>query len=283
MTINELIDEVKQRLNSSGFEPNEARAIMHILFAHYAKLKVADLYINRNTLIDCNTIREIREALNQLENNRPLQYIIGETEFYGLSFYVDERVLIPRPETEELVQWLLAECKPINAPLSILDIGTGSGCIAISLAKHLPLATVYALDISTQALQVAKKNAECNNVNIQFIEGDVLNKQLVLPQQFNYIVSNPPYVCHSEQQQMHANVLKYEPHNALFVNDDNALVFYDAIARVAKNYLLPQGVVYVEINEALGHETEALFASYGFNTVLRCDLNDKHRMIKAVL
>ena len=222
-------------------------------------------------------------ALDHLKQEKPIQYILGQTEFYGLPFKVNESVLIPRPETEELVDWILKESNT-KKPLKIIDIGTGSGCIAISLAKTLPNAEVFALDISIEALEVAKENALLNNVSIKFIAADILSKdQSVLNTEstFDIIISNPPYVRELEKSKMKNNVLRNEPHLALFVADDNPLQFYKVIAQFAVNNLSENGKLYFEINEYLGNEMKALLEDRNFKNIeLKQDLFGKDRMIK---
>lgn len=226
-------------------------------------------------------------VLNELKAQKPIQYVLGETEFYGLKFKVNSDVLIPRPETEELINWIVKDnaSRQTNKKLKILDIGTGSGCIAIALAKHMQNATVYALDVSEQALDVARTNAEDNQVNIQFIEGDVLDKSSWSCQMddlnFDVIVSNPPYVRCLEKQEMNPNVLDNEPSLALFVDNENPLQFFDAIAALAVDKLNIDGQLFFEINQYLGKEMVTLLDAYKFEgVVLRKDLNGNDRMIK---
>ncbi|TBN04385.1 peptide chain release factor N(5)-glutamine methyltransferase [Hyunsoonleella flava] len=233
----------------------------------------------------------ILEALELLKQQKPIQYILGETEFYGLRYKVNEDVLIPRPETEELVEWILnwySKRSEATTDINILDIGTGSGCIAISLAKNLPQAKVYGFDFSKNALKIAKENTKYNSVNIEFVEGDILNEDAFETyfnnDKFDVIVSNPPYVRAKEKQLMKPNVLDYEPHLALFVEDDNPLLFYNAIAKFAKKALRTNGVLFFEINEYLGQETVLLLEKFNYkNIVLKQDAFGKDRMVKAEL
>ena len=230
------------------------------------------------------------KVLEDLKQQIPIQYIIGQTEFYGLKFKVDHNVLIPRQETEELVALIIAYSKtrkPNSEPLKILDIGTGSGCIAITLAKHIPNARVFALDISNDALSVARKNAELNTVTITYIEMDILNISsnpiLEAASEFDIIVSNPPYVRDLEKIEIQPNVLNHEPHLALFVKDDNPLLFYKAVIDFAINNLKQKGRLYFEINQYLGEETKALLESSNFEDVaLIKDLNMNDRIIKGI-
>ena len=235
-----------------------------------------DLEINDLQLLQWEAV------LLQLKQQKPIQYIMGETDFFGLPFYVNENTLIPRPETEELVDWIsrdltINECND----LKILDIGTGSGCIAIALAKNFPNAQVFAIDVSEKALATAQKNAIRNEVNVTFIQKNILETEN-LEQQFNIIVSNPPYVRNLEKVEIHKNVLAYEPHLALFVEDDNALVFYQKITELAAKNLSENGQLYFEINQYLGKEMIKLLAENNFATIeLRKDIYGNDRMIKA--
>lgn len=227
--------------------------------------------------------------LEQLKAGTPLQYVLGETEFYGLPFKVTSSVLIPRPETEELVDWIIKEVKKGSESsgsksFNILDIGTGSGCIPIALKKHLSEARVFGLDISPEAVEVAISNSKLNETDVRFWKDDILNPahQELLKTTYNIIVSNPPYVTMAEKDQMHKNVLEHEPHTALFVSDDDPLQFYRAIALFAKSHLQNEGLLFLEINENLGEETVSLLVDNGFtNIALRLDLRGKPRMIKA--
>ena len=241
---------------------------------------------------------DFQDIIHRLKAQEPVQYIIGETEFYGRKFKVTSDTLIPRPETEELVlltinsyksrneQLLIGNKKIFNSqsPLSILDMGTGSGCIAISLACELPNAQVYAYDISENALKVAKENAVMNNVNVIFEQVDVLNPSPSSLPPFSIIVSNPPYVMTAEKLEMEQNVLDYEPHLALFVENSNPLIFYKAITEFASKNLINQGLCIVEINQAFGLETAELFWNHGFRYVeVIKDMFGKDRMVKAIL
>ena len=216
--------------------------------------------------------------ISQLKAHKPIQYIIGHTEFYGLKIRVNEHVLIPRPETEELVEDILHGANK-RSELNILDIGTGSGCIAIALKKHLPEANVSAIDISEEALMIAKANAILNQTKINFLQADILSPIPKGANGFDIIVSNPPYVRHSEKDKMSRNVLDYEPHSALFVKDDDALVFYKAIADFALHNLVPGGKLYFEINEKLGADVKTLLEGKGFTNIeVKKDLSGKERI-----
>ena len=231
----------------------------------------------------------IFKALDALKKNKPIQYILGEAMFYSMPFKVTDAVLIPRPETEELVSWIIDDVTKLKAVrgggIRILDIGAGSGCIAIALAKNLPEARVYALDVSKEALDIARHNAAANDVKITFLEKNILDRDLVLENlDFDIIVSNPPYVRVKEKEQMRANVLNYEPHLALFVENDDALQFYRVIMAFAKIHLKEKGALYFEINEYLGAETSQLMDASGYEAVtLQKDLSGKDRMLKGIL
>ncbi|MEZ4802892.1 MAG: peptide chain release factor N(5)-glutamine methyltransferase [Gelidibacter sp.] len=227
------------------------------------------------------------EALSRLKLEEPIQYILGKTEFFGLPFKVDKHTLIPRPETEELVDWIISEYRDKNEPVKILDIGTGSGCIAISLAEHLPNANIFALDVSGKALKVAKENAKSNHVDIEFIQADILKQRdwdiKFQDLRFDIIVSNPPYVRNLEKTDMKSNVLNNEPSLALFVEDDNPLLFYKAITEFATNYLKNERDLFFEINQYLGKEMIQLLKSFNFKNIhLRKDIFGNDRMLKGI-
>ncbi|WP_299255052.1 peptide chain release factor N(5)-glutamine methyltransferase [uncultured Lacinutrix sp.] len=246
------------------------------------------LALDRDLSITKEEQQPIFDALEALKNEKPIQYILGETEFYGLPFKVDENTLIPRPETEELVQ-LIIDChseRSKNDKPSILDIGTGSGCIAISLAKNIGNSQISAMDVPAKAIKKAKENAVLNEVNVEFIEGSILDKPqwelLFQDLKFDTIVSNPPYVRNLEKAEIQNNVLNNEPHLALFVEDDNPLLFYNAITEFAVEKLKKNGQLFFEINEYLGPETKTLVETFGFKNVeIIKDLFGKDRMIKA--
>jgi len=221
---------------------------------------------------------KIQKIVFRLKEFEPIQYILGETEFYGLMLIVNPSVLIPRPETEELVQWITQSKLPVNA--RILDIGTGSGCIALALKNQLKNTEITGVDISEMALEVADKNAAINNLEVNFFRADILKWEDIRWKTFDIIVSNPPYIRESEKQQMHANVLEYEPPNALFVTDNDPLVFYRTIAAFAKKHLAENGKLFFEINENLGLQVSKLLLEYGFRDIeIRKDINGKNRMV----
>ncbi|MCF6297513.1 MAG: peptide chain release factor N(5)-glutamine methyltransferase [Flavobacteriaceae bacterium] len=286
MTFKELKIKFQKELHRIYLK-EEIDSFFYLLIEHQLNINRIYLALNPTANITPTDTNYFSTAIQQLKQEIPIQYIIGKTEFYGLPFYVDRNVLIPRPETEELVEWIVQEVKSEKLkvkrakPLTILDIGTGSGCIAISLAKNIQNAEIWVLDISKKALEIAQKNAELNHVNIQFLNDDIL-KVKKLPTKFDIIVSNPPYIRELEKREIKNNVLQNEPHLALFVEDNNALLFYDKIANIAKGDLAPKGKIYFEINQYLGKETLALLKEKEFNNIeLRKDIFGNERMIKA--
>ena len=264
----------------------EVGSFFFILIDFYYKVSRVQLAMDAE--YDIYDSEKILEALGLLKQQKPIQYIIGETEFYGLPFKVNENVLIPRPETEELVESIIKQADN-KKHIKILDIGTGSGCIAISLAKNLPNAKVYGLDISTNALKTAKQNAVLNTVNIEFIKADILTTKRIgnnvdINVKFDIIVSNPPYVREKEKALMVPNVLKNEPHLALFVKDENPLIFYEVITEFAVANLVKNGILYFEINEFLGNDMITLLNDNHFTHIeLKQDIFKKDRMIKGVI
>lgn len=290
------ISELKSKFLKSleGLYPSEeVQSFFTILSEKYLLLTRIEIALNPKKKVSEEDVLKFQEVILRLKNHEPIQYIIGETEFYGLLFKVNEHTLIPRPETEELVAWVIYEVAlGANSvkPLTILDIGTGSGCIAISLAKNLPNSKVHALDISSGALKIAGQNAEMNDVEIEFFQTDVLNAKS-LPTGFvqsevryDVIVSNPPYVREMEKGQMQRNVLEYEPETALFVTDDDPLLFYKTISRLAAYSLKPNGQLFFEINEHFGNELKTFLKGEGFQQIeVRRDIYGKDRMLKCRL
>lgn len=273
---------------------DEANALIMILLEHYFNIDRMKIALEPDLRLSESELLTLHFAVKELLKNKPVQYIIGETEFCGMRFFVNENVLIPRPETEELVNKLAVTPNSSFRPkrsgvekspthISILDIGTGSGCIAISLARLLKDSSVTAVDVSEKALEVAKKNAEANEVSVTFIKDDILNPQNrdLLNGQFDIIVSNPPYVCESEKSEMRANVLDYEPSTALFVSDNDPLVFYRKILEFAQKALKPNGEVWFEINEKYGGEMKYLCFEKGFKNVeIIKDFRERERVVR---
>ncbi|MEH6407744.1 MAG: peptide chain release factor N(5)-glutamine methyltransferase [Leeuwenhoekiella sp.] len=283
MTVKELKTRCLEQLYS-GYPVEEINSFFYHLAEAYLDMRRIDIALDPDKVLSETQEADFLNALTRLKNHEPLQYILGETEFFGLKFKVTSDVLIPRPETEELVEWIVNDCALLKnkSPLKILDIGTGSGCIAVSLAKNIGNVQVYALDISAKALAVAKKNAEFNGVKVNFIELNILNCD-DFEVQFDIIISNPPYVREQEKAMMQANVLDNEPHQALFVSDDNPLLFYQKITKLASENLKVGGMLFFEINEYLGEETRNLIENNGFSDViLRKDIFEKDRMLKGI-
>lgn len=271
---------------SSLYDVMEIESFFYIILEQFHNKKRIDLALNPEMEMDALQLLRWETVLSELKKEKPIQYILGETEFYGLRFRVNENTLIPRPETEELVERILVESRKSKVEgLRILDIGTGSGCIAISLAKNISDAKVSAIDVSEKALEMAKKNAEINVVNVDFILADVLKLSTFdfrLSTKYDVIVSNPPYVRNLEKQEIKPNVLEFEPHLALFVEDDDALIFYRKIAELSLENLSDNGKLYFEINQYLGKETVELLEKLGFKNVkLIKDIYENDRMISA--
>jgi release factor glutamine methyltransferase len=263
------------------YDAGEAEIFFNIALEELKGWKRTDLALNPDAELTNAEQAKWDAVLQQLEQQKPIQYIFGKAHFFGLELEVNEHTLIPRPETEELVEWIAQENKS-SGKIKILDIGTGSGCIAIALAKNLPDAEVYAIDVSPEALAVAKRNDERNNATVTFWQKDILTTQS-LPETFDIIVSNPPYVRHLEKQEIKKNVLEYEPHLALFVEDNDALLFYRKIAELAKKALSPEGELFFEINQYLGKETTDMLTQQEYENVeLRKDIYGNDRMVKAV-
>ncbi|WP_338730880.1 peptide chain release factor N(5)-glutamine methyltransferase [Mangrovimonas cancribranchiae] len=268
---------------------DEVDSFFYWLIEHYFQFNRLTLALEPQLALTKIEEQPLFEALSRLKNQEPIQHIIGETEFFGLPFKVNQHTLIPRPETEELVQWIIKSHseRSEESQLKILDIGTGTGCIAISLAKQLPNAQVFGLDVSENALKIAQQNAEINQVNISFLQGNILNKDESLSvlgdaSKFDIIVSNPPYVRELEKKDMKKNVLDYEPDLALFVEDNNPLVFYETITQLAVDKLKPNGQLFFEINQYLGAEMQQMVKTYPFKHIeLRQDMFGNNRMLKA--
>ena len=287
MVLKEILNIFHKELDTI-YGNNEVDSFFNILIDYYLNLKRITLVMQPEYTISKEEEQPLFEALSRLKLEEPIQYIIGETEFFGLVFKVNQNTLIPRPETEELVQWIIEDYKDNLEQIKILDIGTGTGCIPISLAKNLPKAKVKALDISTKALEVAKQNAELNAVEVDFIEQNILDTYHTeldsASQKFDVIVSNPPYVRELEKAEMKGNVLKHEPELALFVDNTNPLIFYKAITEFAIHNLKAGGTLYFEINKYLGAEMIQLLEDFNFKDIeLKKDMFGNNRMIKAIM
>jgi release factor glutamine methyltransferase len=279
--IKEIILWIKSELKTI-YPSTEIDAFTHILFHHLLNYSKTQLILNEDQVLSTKIIQEIDHIISELKLNKPIQYIIGRTEFFNLNFYITSGILIPRPETEELVDLIINENK--KGFYKIFDIGTGSGCIAISLAKNLPGSVIYAADISDDALLVTRKNCKLNNVDLHLFQYNILKNKTEINETFDIIVSNPPYVRESEKKYMQPNVLEYEPHQALFVPDDDPLVFYRKISDFSVSHLNHNGKIYFEINESFGNEVALLLEEKGFSEiVVKKDINNKDRMVRAFL
>ena len=263
------------------YDQDEIGSIFNIVVAEVSGWRQSQQVLKSQEEIPETKMQAYDDILQALKRTEPLQYILGTAPFYGLDFKVNRSVLIPRPETEELVEWVIESCDS-NRELHLIDIGTGSGCIAVSLAKNLIAARVTALDVSASALEVAAYNAAVNEVNISFVEADI--RAVELKEKFDIIVSNPPYITNAEKMEMHENVLAHEPHLALFVSNENPLVFYKAIADFALRSLNREGYLFFEINEFLAKEMVDMLESKSFKDIeLRTDMQGKDRMIRCRL
>lgn len=277
MNYAESVELFRQHLTSL-YSEQEMRSLIRIWADHTRNGLYLKLLSEPAFRIKEDEILHLQHFVGELQKHIPYQYVLGYTDFCSLRFEVNSATLIPRPETEELVYWILSRYKSKNDPISILDVGTGSGCIAISLAQHLPNSTVYALDNSSEALDIAKLNAQKHAVNVLFECADMrLFKSKV---KYDIIVSNPPYVKELEKKKMKDNVLLYEPHQALFVPNHDPLIYYKALAQLAKDYLKSTGGIYAELNEKLSAEVADLFTPFA-KVELRDDFHGKPRMISA--
>ena len=267
------------------YENREAATIAGMVMEFVSGKSKMDRWLQKNELLSIENLKSLEKYSKELLTGKPVQYVLGQAWFAGLCLQVNEHTLIPRPETEELVN-LCASWAATNkiqiAPLQILEVGTGSGCIAIALQKKMPAAIITAIDISAEAIEVATINAAKYNAPIQFKTFDFLNEAR-WPEMGNYdiIISNPPYIADIEKESMAGHVLDFEPHTALFVTNNNPLIFYSALANFGNKYLNKNGALFVEINQALGLQTKDVFVQANYNTLLKKDLFDNDRMIVA--
>ena len=266
------------------YDEGEAKAIARLVYEVRFNLTLSDLFIGKDTQLSANDQAELAEITQRLEQQEPVQYVLGQADFCGRTFLVNQHVLIPRPETEELCRWIISEFRDESLEFrdcSILDIGTGSGCIAITLAADLPTAEVTVWDISGEALQVARENAKSLHFNVIFELADALNTPLD-HERWDVIVSNPPYICNKERARIEANVLDHEPHTALFVPDDSPLLFYSAIAQYGLTALKTGGRLYFEINPLYAQELAELLSMMSYHDIeIKNDTYGKQRMIRA--
>ncbi len=280
----ELAQKQLQAELTKVYENREAANIADLIMAFITGKQRTVRLLDKQVPLSEAALRKLESFTSQLLQNRPVQYVLGECWFAGERLLVNENVLIPRPETEELANWVVTDLQQTNAKgFKLIDIGTGSGCIPLAVHKRIPGLTITAIDISAAALDVAQKNATAWNAGIQFKEIDFLQEEnwKALPV-FDVITSNPPYIRQSEEKEMAANVLAYEPAIALFVPDDDALLFYRKIARFGHSHLSGDGKIYVEINESLGPEVQAMFEKEGYTAALQKDFFGKDRMLKAI-
>jgi len=266
------------------YDEREIRSFINIVFQEFTSLNAAQLQISGDKTVSESTMLKIKFAINDLKTYKPIQYILGKTMFYDIEINVNPYVLIPRPETEELVHWIISDYSKTTGYKEITDIGCGSGCISLALKKYIMNSKIIAIDISDEAIKVAEKNALNNSLSIDFFQMDIFDKKnwSELPKS-DIIVSNPPYVCQKEKEVMQANVLNFEPHLALFVDNDTPLIFYNTIADFAIINLKTDGSLYFEINENFAVETTELLKSKGFSECeIRKDMQHKARMLKAI-
>jgi len=270
------------RTSLKSFYPdNEINSISNLLIACITGYTRTEIILNKNTKFSDNQRLQLEIFVEALKNHTPVQYVLGETEFYGLPFKVNPAVLIPRPETEELVEWIQTSCSPAKS-YKILDIGTGSGCIAIALKSIFPTSEVSAFDISEDALEIARINAELNNCAVDFRKVDILQPQY-LDEKWDIIVSNPPYIPETEKSEILPNVLEFEPHTALFVPNNRPLVFYETIATFALQRLNKGGMLFFEIHRDFGQQTVQLLQNSELkDIILRKDLSGNDRMVRAI-
>ncbi len=296
MTVYQSIKWIKSQLQKH-YPKTEINSFIPVIFKHVMQYSKTNIVINHNTVLPGEKQQAISQIIEQLLTCKPIQYITGQTVFLGLPFLVSPDVLIPRPETEELVDWIVTDYsntdRPIQtrnttneAEIQILDIATGSGCIAIALQHFIKKAQVSAFDISENILKIAKKNSHLNNAKVNFFQTDILqyNKDYFSKKNYHIMVSNPPYICEGFKKQMDKNVVAFEPHQALFVPDNKPLLFYEAIANFAGRYLTPGGLLYFEINEMYHSQIKELLTRKPFTEVIiKKDINGRHRMARARL
>ncbi len=283
LTLNSAINHFRNELQAV-YDNSELNQVLQIAFHHFFNIDRTALALDKEEAFLVTDFQKLEHIISLLKTNQPLAQIVGEWEFYGLKFKVNEHTLIPRPETEELIQ-LIVEENVDYENLNVLDIGTGTGCIPIALKNELKNANITAFDISEEALRIAKENSELNNLSVVFQQVDILRfEEYESENKFDVIVSNPPYIPHKEKELMHKNVLDFEPGLALFVDNDEPLIFYDRISDFALTHLKQNGKLYFEINENYGEETKQLLIDKGFKSVtLIKDMNNKDRIVKAIL
>ncbi len=279
LSVKDALFYIKKELKQY-YPEREISGLISIIFEYLLNYTKTDIHLNYDTKISEYTFLKIEDIVRQLKKYNPIQYITGKTSFFDLELFVEEGVFIPRPETEELVSWILNET-PCNS-LTILDVGTGSGCIAIALARNLPKANIHAFDLSEEAINIAKRNAKHNNVNVSFFKSDIFNPGLPGSVKYDIIVSNPPYILENEKKMMHKNVLDFEPQEALFVPETDPLKYYRAIVNQSKTIIRDGGKLYLEINEKQGPNICKLLEENSYNFIeTKKDINGKTRMARA--
>ena len=287
MTTEQYYNDFLSQLTSI-YERREAANITDWVFENITGLKRLERSLNRNAELGKDSIQKLNLCLHELLKHRPVQYVLNEAWFYKMKFYVNENVLIPRPETEELVEWVVLDIHSTmnNAQreeFRIIDVGTGSGCIAVSIKRELQNVEVTAIDVSEEALKIANKNAEALQAKINLLQVDFLNESLWSPLGvYDVIVSNPPYIPQKEKEKLSKNVADFEPHLALFIDDNDPFIFYKRIAKFAQSHLKPNGKIYVEIHEDYSKEVEKIFSAQNLKTEIRPDIYGKKRMIKGM-
>lgn len=282
MTVQEATYYILNQLRTI-YEESESSQVTDWIMENITGSNKTERMLYKNAALTPDEEMKLKHCTERLLQHEPVQYVLNESWFSGLKFYVDKKVLIPRPETEELVEWIISNCKFPVDELKILDIGTGSGCIAITLKRRIRRAEVWACDISAEALLVAEQNAAAFGTAIDFVQLDFLDRNTwaQLPK-FDIIVSNPPYIPESDIETMHPNVVNYEPATALFVKDNDPLIFYKAIAEFGKQHLHGNGNIYLEIHEDIGKEVTEVLLGNGYTAELKKDMQQKDRMIKSV-
>ncbi|MEN9697642.1 MAG: peptide chain release factor N(5)-glutamine methyltransferase [Bacteroidota bacterium] len=281
MSLQALKQEYKKQL-ADHYESVELNSLMTMLFEHFTGWNQLQQVMNKEQVLEATTKDKLQTAVNALSSGMPIQYIIGKAWFMGHEYTVNNQVLIPRPETEELVEWIIEYAQIIERPLQILDIGTGSGCIPVALKNNLPHCTITGLDISETALAVAKVNANQLNAKVEWMQENIL-ETTYLPNQYDVMVSNPPYIPFKENVNMQVQVKNFEPSIALFVTNEDPLIFYRTIARLGKQYLAPKGQLFFEMHYDQGKALLSLFEEMGYHAELRQDMFGKDRMLRASL
>ena len=287
MTTEQCYNDFLNQLTSI-YEKREAANITDWVFENITGFKKLERSINRNVELGKGVMQKLQIYLAELLQYRPVQYVLNEAWFYKMKFYVNENVLIPRPETEELVEWIVEDVRSLKYDVryrefKVLEIGTGSGCIAVSIKKELENIDITAIDISEEALKVANKNADALHTKINFLQINFLNENLWDSLQFyDAIVSNPPYIPENKKEKLAKNVTEFEPAIALFVENNNPFIFYEKIAKFARSHLEPNGKIFVEIHEEYSKEVQKIFSARNFKTQIRKDIYGKERMLQAI-